>query len=118
MDLPQIFAHGSELNQVWTNLVDNAIDALPEGGQITIRTRWNQDWVVVEIEDSGIGIPVEIQDRIFDPFFTTKPVGKGTGLGLDIAYNIVVHKHHGDLKVTSVPGKTCFEVWLPFGEDQ
>jgi signal transduction histidine kinase len=117
-DLPQIFAHGSELNQVWTNLVDNAIDALPEGGQITIRTLWNQDWVVVEIEDSGTGIPVEIQDRIFDPFFTTKPVGKGTGLGLDIAYNIVVHKHHGDLKVTSVPGKTCFEVWLPFGEDQ
>lgn len=117
-DLPEIYAYGSELNQVWTNLIDNAIDALPGGGQITIRSHWNKKWAVIEIEDNGTGIPEEIRGRIFDPFFTTKPVGEGTGLGLDISYNIVVHKHHGDLKVSSKPGLTCFEVWLPLVQEE
>ena len=112
-DLPNIEAYGSELNQVWTNLIDNAADALEEKGEIVVRTRREDDWVVVEIEDNGPGIPQEIQHRIFDPFFTTKAPGHGTGLGLDITYNIVVFKHRGDIKVTSQPGKTCFQVRLP-----
>jgi signal transduction histidine kinase len=112
-DLPIIQAYGSELNQVWTNLIDNSIDALDGNGEIIIRTRQEEQWIVVEIEDNGPGIPQEIQSRIFDAFFTTKPPGKGTGLGLNISYNIVVYKHQGDLKVVSQPGKTCFEVWLP-----
>ncbi len=111
--LPKIEAYGSELNQVWTNIIDNAADALDGKGKIELRTRRQDDWVIVEIEDNGPGIPAELQSRIFDPFFTTKPPGSGTGLGLDISYNIVVHKHHGDIKVTSQSGKTCFEVWLP-----
>ena len=82
-------------------------------GQITIRTRQDGESVVVEIEDDGPGIPAEIQSKIFDSFFTTKPPGQGTGLGLDISYNIVVHKHRGDIKLHSKPGQTCFEVWLP-----
>ena len=112
-DLPKIQAYGSELNQVWTNLIDNAADALEGQGEITIRTRLDSERVVVEIEDNGPGIPEEIQPRIFDSFFTTKPPGKGTGLGLDISYNIVVQKHRGDVKLFSEPGKTRFEVWLP-----
>lgn len=112
-DLPRIQAYGSELNQVWTNLLDNAVDALEGEGEVRIRTRQQGDWVVVEIEDNGPGIPAEIQGRIFDPFFTTKGPGKGTGLGLDISYNIVVQRHHGDIRFTSRPGRTCFEVWLP-----
>jgi signal transduction histidine kinase/predicted CoA-binding protein len=112
-DIPRIEAYGSELNQVWTNLLDNAIDALEGEGEIQIRTRKQGAWVVVEIEDNGPGIPEEIQGRIFDPFFTTKGPGKGTGLGLDISYNIVVQRHHGDVRLTSRPGRTCFEVWLP-----
>ncbi len=114
-DLPAIEAHGSELNQVWTNLIDNAIDAV-EGqnqGEIILRTRHDAQWVVVEVEDNGCGIPDEVKPRIFDPFFTTKPQGHGTGLGLDITYNIVVFKHRGDIRVESQPGKTCFQVWLP-----
>ena len=111
--LPNIQANGSELNQVWTNIIDNAADALGEQGEITIRTRQEGEWVVIEIEDDGPGIPAEIQPRIFEPFFTTKPPGQGTGLGLDISYNIVVHKHRGNIKVVSEPGKTCFQVWLP-----
>ena len=115
--LPKIRAYGSELNQVWTNIIDNAADALTEsdngGGKITLRTRGEGRWVVVEIEDDGPGIPDDIQSRIFDPFFTTKPPGKGTGLGLDITYNAVVHKHRGDIKVRSKPGCTVFETWLP-----
>jgi len=111
--LPPIVAYGSELNQVWTNIIDNAADALQGSGEITIRTRRESGWVVVEIEDNGPGIPEEIMPRIFDPFFTTKPPGQGTGLGLDITYNIVVYRHRGDIKVTSQPGKTCFQVWLP-----
>ncbi len=113
LHLPNIQANDSELNQVWTNLIDNAADALEEQGEITIRTRHEGERVVIEIEDDGPGIPAEIQPRIFDPFFTTKPPGQGTGLGLDISYNIVVNKHRGDIKVFSEPGKTCFQVWLP-----
>jgi signal transduction histidine kinase len=112
-DLPKIQAYGSELNQVWTNILDNAIDALEGEGQITIRTRQDGKWVVVEIEDNGPGIPSDIQTRVFDSFFTTKPPGKGTGLGLDISYKIIVNKHRGDIKVTSQPGQTSFQVKLP-----
>lgn len=114
-DLPEIMAFGSELNQVWTNILDNAIDALTdrEDPQITIRTRKESEWVIVEIEDNGPGIPEKVQTSIFDAFFTTKGPGKGTGLGLNISYSIVVQKHRGDIKVKSQPGKTIFEVWLP-----
>jgi signal transduction histidine kinase len=113
--LPEIMGYGSELNQVWTNIIDNAIDALDsqEDSQIIIRTCQESEWVVVEIEDNGPGIPKEIQSKIFDAFFSTKGVGKGTGLGLNISYSIVVQKHRGDLRVKSEPGKTIFEVWLP-----
>jgi len=114
-DLPAIMGYGSELNQVWTNIIDNAADALTdhEDAQIIIRTRQESEWVVVEVEDNGPGIPEEIHSKIFDTFFTTKGPGKGTGLGLNISYNIVVQKHRGDIKVSSIPGKTCFEVMLP-----
>lgn len=112
-DLPRIQAYGSELNQVWTNLVDNAVDAMDGNGELSIKTHSDGTWVVVEIIDTGEGIPKEIQSKIFDPFFTTKPQGKGTGLGLDISYKIVVQRHKGDIRVTSRPGETCFEVWLP-----
>ncbi len=120
--LPKIQAYGSELNQVWTNLIDNAADALAEQGSengiITLRTRSDDSWIVVEIEDNGPGIPVEIQSRIFEPFFTTKPPGEGTGLGLDISYNIVVMKHRGELKLDSEPGRTTFQVWLPINFEE
>jgi signal transduction histidine kinase len=112
-ELPEIHAYGSELNQVWTNLIDNALDAVGEEGEITLRTRLTGEWVEVEVEDDGPGIPEEIQGRILDPFFTTKPPGSGTGLGLDISYNIVVHKHKGSLSFHSEPGKTIFKVRLP-----
>ena len=111
--MPKIEAYGSELNQVWTNILDNAADALDRKGEITVRTRREEDWVIVEIADNGPGIPPEIQSRIFDAFFTTKAPGHGTGLGLDISYNIVVYRHRGDIKVVSEPGKTSFSVWLP-----
>jgi signal transduction histidine kinase len=111
-NLPHIEAYGSELNQVWTNLIDNAIDAMEGQGEITIRTRQEGKYVVVDIEDNGPGIPEEIQPKLFTPFFTTKAVGKGTGLGLNISYNIIT-KHQGDIKVTSRPGQTCFEITLP-----
>ena len=116
-DLPKIMAHGSELNQVWTNIIDNAIDALDGEGVITIRSRAEDDAVVIEIEDNGPGIPADIQGRVFDAFFTTKPPGKGTGLGLDISYGIVAYKHHGDITVTSEPGETIFTVRLPVSGD-
>ncbi len=110
--IPHIQAYGSELNQVWTNLIDNAVDAMDSHGDLYIRTRFQPPWVVVEVQDSGAGIPPAVQSKLFSPFFTTKPLGKGTGLGLNISYNIV-HKHKGDIKVTSRPGETCFEVRLP-----
>lgn len=112
-NLPRISAYGSELNQVWTNLIDNAIDAMGGQGQIWVRTRCGHDQVVVEIADNGPGIASEIQHRIFEPFFTTKGVGEGTGLGLDITYRTVVGKHKGDISVFSNPGDTCFQVRLP-----
>ena len=110
-NLPKITAYGSELNQVWTNLIDNAIDAINGHGLITIRTR-HEDDVIVEIEDNGLGISPEHLSKIFDPFFTTKPLGVGTGLGLSISYNIV-HKHKGQITVISEPGRTVFQVRLP-----
>ena len=116
-DLPRIQAYGSELNQVWTNLIDNAVDAMGGQGEITLRTRKEGESVVVEVEDDGPGIPEDIQARIFDAFFTTKPPGKGTGLGLDISYRIVVDKHRGDMKVISQPGRTIFQVRLPLDLD-
>lgn len=111
--LPRIEAYASELNQVWTNIIDNAIDAMQGQGTLTIRTFEESERVIVEICDSGAGIPPEIQERIFEPFFTTKPVGSGTGLGLHISYNIIVLKHQGQITVRSRPGETCFRVALP-----
>ncbi len=110
--LPNIQAYGSELNQVWTNIIDNAIDAMNGKGEIIIKTRKDGEWVIVELEDNGPGIPEDIQEKIFSPFFTTKAVGKGTGLGLNISYKII-EKHSGDVKVFSKPGKTRFQVSLP-----
>jgi signal transduction histidine kinase len=116
-NLPEIDAHGSDLNQVWTNLIDNAADALNSAGTadptITLRTRQEGKWIVVTIEDNGPGIPADALPRIFEAFYTTKPIGQGTGLGLDISYNIVASKHKGDIRVHSRPGLTQFEVWLP-----
>ncbi|WP_017314894.1 ATP-binding protein [Mastigocladopsis repens] len=111
--LPKISAYASELNQVWTNLIDNAIDAMKGKGDLTIRTYKENNCLVVEIVDTGVGIPSAIQSRIFEPFFTTKGVGQGTGLGLEIAYRIVVNKHHGDIRFESQPGDTRFRVRLP-----
>ena len=115
-DVPEICARGGELNQVWTNIIDNAIDAMDGQGTLTIRTRRDRDCVLVEIGDTGTGIPPEIQHRIFEPFFTTKEVGQGTGLGLDISYRIVVRRHHGDLRVESRPGETWLKVWIPIDQ--
>jgi signal transduction histidine kinase len=112
-DVPKVPAFGSELNQVWTNLIDNAADAMGGKGQITIRTRRQDVWAVVEIEDDGPGIPEAIRPKIFDPFFTTKAPGRGTGLGLSTSYAIVTRKHKGELRVESRPGMTRFIVRLP-----
>ncbi|HEX6710908.1 MAG TPA: ATP-binding protein [Rubrobacter sp.] len=112
-DLPPVCAHGSELNQVWTNLLDNAIDAIEGNGNIKVRTARENDEVLVEISDDGPGIPEESRDRIFEPFFTTKDVGKGTGLGLDISHRVVVKDLGGDISVISEPGETRFQVRLP-----
>lgn len=112
-DLPQIEAYGSELNQVWTNIIENAAEAISGNGSIRLNTRRKNNGISVEIEDSGAGIPDDIQPYIFDPFFTTKPVGSGTGLGLNIAHNIVVQKHKGSITVQSEPGSTRFQVRLP-----
>ncbi len=111
-NLPTITARGSELNQVWTNLIDNAIDAMHGQGQITLITRNEADFVMVEIADNGPGIPEDVLPRIFEPFFTTKEVGVGTGLGLDISYRIV-QQHNGTMEVRSQPGLTRFIVRLP-----
>ncbi|MFJ4909031.1 ATP-binding protein [Streptomyces sp. NPDC093249] len=116
--LPEVPAYPAELNQVWTNLIDNAVAAIGSGGgeaegTLTVRTAREGDRLLVEFQDTGPGVPEEIRDRVFDPFFTTKPVGEGTGLGLDISWRIVVDKHHGSLRVESVPGDTRFQVLLP-----
>jgi signal transduction histidine kinase len=114
--LPDIPCYAGELNQVWTNLIHNALDAMGESGTLTIRTAHDEDEAIVEIGDSGPGVPDAIKDRIFEPFFTTKSVGQGTGLGLDISYRIVAGRHGGEIKVRSVPGDTWFEVRLPLRE--
>jgi signal transduction histidine kinase len=106
---------GSELNQVWTNLIDNAIDAMGSKGILRLKTYRQDDCVVVEIADNGPGIPPEVRAHIFEPFFTTKGVGEGTGLGLDTVQRIV-KKHRGDIQVISQPGETKFQVWLPTAE--
>jgi signal transduction histidine kinase len=111
--LPRIPAYPGELNQVWTNLIDNAADAMAGTGTLTVRTSADRDQLLVDFGDTGPGIPREVQPRIFEPFFTTKPVGQGTGLGLDISWRIVVNRHHGDLRVESAPGSTHFLVRLP-----
>ncbi|NET72004.1 MAG: cyclic nucleotide-binding domain-containing protein [Sphaerospermopsis sp. SIO1G2] len=112
-NLPVVNTFGSELNQVWTNLIDNAVDALDGKGKIFIRTSQNDQSVIIEIADNGPGIPSEIQSRIFEPFFTTKGVGKGSGLGLDIINDIVVKKHQGEIQLNSQPGSTIFQIFLP-----
>ncbi|NEP02289.1 MAG: cyclic nucleotide-binding domain-containing protein [Symploca sp. SIO2E9] len=117
-NLPCIEADGSALNQVWTNLIDNAIDALGEQGKIWVRTSVGKDYLTVEIADNGPGIPPEIQSRIFEPFFTTKEVGKGTGIGLDLSYRIIVSEHNGSIRCFSEPGNTSFLIYLPIGSVQ
>jgi signal transduction histidine kinase len=116
--LPAIPAYAAELNQVWTNIVDNAVQAMGESGTLRIHTSTDGDYLTVKIGDTGPGIPADVLDRIFEPFFTTKPIGHGTGLGLDIAWRIVVDKHRGHLKVVSEPGSTTFVVRLPLAGPQ
>ena len=111
--LPRIWAYGSELNEVWTNIIDNAVDAMDGKGKITIKTRLEADDIIVEIGDNGPGIKPENVPHLFEPFFSTKGVGEGTGLGLNISYNIVVNHHHGDIRAESEPGNTRFQVRLP-----
>ena len=115
---PRIMAHGGELNQVWTNLIDNAIDAVKGSGKICVGTFVEGNQLVVEIVDDGRGIPPEIQPRIFEPFFTTKSVGSGTGLGLIISNRIVADRHGGEIEFESRPGETRFKVRLPVSRDQ
>jgi signal transduction histidine kinase len=112
-ELPRIEAYASELNQVWTNLIDNACDAMGGSGELRITTRNLGKRVQVQIADNGPGIPESVQPRIFDAFYTTKEPGVGTGLGLHISYNIIVQKHFGDIRVESRPGETIFTVTLP-----
>jgi signal transduction histidine kinase len=115
--LPHISAYGSELNQVWTALIENALDALGNQGLLRLACRLEGEMLLVEIWDTGHGIPPELQDRIFEPFFTTKPPGHGLGLGLDNAMRIV-RKHRGHISVRSEPGSTCFRVRLPLDQLQ
>jgi signal transduction histidine kinase len=117
-DLPSVWVNGSALNQVWTNIIDNAIDATGGSGRIILRTRHSGDaagdgCLVVEIEDDGPGMPPDVVAQVFDPFFTTKEPGKGTGLGMNISHNIVVAEHNGTIAVESRPGRTCFRVEVP-----
>jgi signal transduction histidine kinase len=116
--IPRLGVYAAELNQVWTNLIDNALQAMDGSGVLTLRSSLHGEDACVEIADTGPGIPADVLPRIFEPFFTTKPVGQGTGLGLDISWRIVVNRHHGDLSVTSQPGDTRFVVRLPLhGEE-
>jgi signal transduction histidine kinase len=110
--LPKVMASGSELNQVWTNLIDNAADAMNGNGKLAIRVVRENDFILVEIADNGPGISPEVKSRIFDPFFTTKGVGEGTGLGLDVV-NRIIKNVRGQISVTSVPGDTRFQVRIP-----
>lgn len=111
-NLPRVVAHGSELNQVWTNLIDNAIDAMSGKGDLRIRTSRELDFAVVEIIDNGAGIPDAVKPHIFEPFFTTKGVGEGSGMGLDTVYRIV-RGHRGEISFDSQPGRTRFQIRLP-----
>src|SRR5215216_4535048 len=112
-DLPPIKAYGSELNQVWTNLIVNAVEAMQDGGTLKVRTTKEPTDIMVEIRDNGSGVPESVKTHIFEPFFTTKPVGEGTGLGLD-TFALIVRKHRGNIRFESKPGDTCFHVRLPF----
>jgi signal transduction histidine kinase len=114
--LPRVPAYPAELNQVWTNLMANALDAMAGSGTLTVRTARDGNCAVVEVGDTGPGMPPEVRRRVFEPFFTTKPVGQGTGLGLDVSWRIVVNRHGGDIRVTSQPGDTRFRVLLPLSE--
>jgi len=116
-DLPTISAYGSELNQVWTALIENALDALGNEGELRLTCRLEAEMILIEIWDTGPGIPPELQDRIFEPFFTTKAPGQGLGLGLDNAMRIV-RKHRGHISVRSEPGSTCFRVRIPLAQLQ
>ncbi|MCY1000606.1 ATP-binding protein [Myxococcus sp. MISCRS1] len=111
--LPRVQALPGMLNHVWTNLVDNAIDAMGGKGHLTVRTAKDEDSLLVEVVDDGPGIPPELLPRIWEPFFTTKPMGQGTGLGLDIIRRVIVDRHHGDVRVESRPGRTAFQIRLP-----
>src|SRR5262249_6208947 len=111
-DMTEVPAYVGELNQVWTNLIDNAIYAVPKGGELCVETICDPKNIQVNIIDNGSGIPEDIKSRIFDPFFTTKKMGEGTGIGLDIVNRIVKH-HNGQIKVNSIPGRTEFEVCIP-----
>jgi signal transduction histidine kinase len=112
-DVPEIDAYPGELNQVWTNLIDNAVDAMDGKGTLSVRTRSSGSAVLVEIADTGAGMPPDVAARAFEAFYTTKDVGKGTGLGLDIARRIVVQRHGGSISIDSVPGETVLRVRLP-----
>ncbi len=112
-DVPRVAAYPGELNQVWTNLMDNAVDAMDGVGRLRVGTRVDGDHVVVEIEDTGAGMPPEVVARAFEAFYTTKDVGQGTGLGLDIARRIVVERHRGDIDIDSAPGRTVMRIRLP-----
>ncbi len=116
-ELPPVTVYGSELNQVWTNLIDNAIGALGDTGTITLTTRRDGDCAVVSVTDDGPGIDSQIRDRVFEPFFTTKGVGEGTGLGLDTARRIIADRHDGSLSFESQPGRTTFTVRLPLTQE-
>jgi signal transduction histidine kinase len=115
--MPPLHVYAAELNQVWTNLIDNAVQAMDGTGTLTLRTSHDEARAYVEVADTGPGIAPEVVPRIFEPFFTTKPVGQGTGLGLDISWRIVVNRHRGDLSVTSEPGNTVFRVCIPLDLD-
>ena len=116
-DVPKLLAYGSELNQVWTNLIDNAVAAMEDGGRLLLSSSWDSraNVACVDVIDDGCGIPQEIQNRIFDPFFTTRSAGEGTGLGLDITHRIITRHHQGTIRVESEPGRTRFRVRLPIG---
>ncbi|MGA8517477.1 MAG: ATP-binding protein, partial [Pseudonocardiaceae bacterium] len=115
-NLPKIPAYAAELNQVWTNLIENAVDAMHRSGTLTLRTARDGEQLLVEIGDTGPGVPEDMHQQIFEPFFTTKPVGEGTGLGLDVSWRIVVNRHGGSIRVISEPGDTRFQVRLPLTE--
>jgi len=115
--VPRIMAYGSELNQVWTNLIDNAVYAVNGAGKICVGTCLEDNQLVVEILDNGSGIPLDIQSHLFEPFFTTKPVGTGTGLGLIISNRIVADRHGGEIEFESRPGETRFKIRLPIDRD-